>query len=425
MLKVILIGAGNRGQTYTQYMQDERFQVVAVAEPIAERREFIRQRHNIPEELCLRSWEELLEKPKFADVAIISTMDRDHFAPALAAIQKKYDLLLEKPVCPTPQECLKLRKAAKENGVKVLVCHVLRYAPFFGKVKSLIDQGYVGKIMCIEHNECVGHIHQSHSFVRGNWGNSERSSFMLLQKCCHDMDMLQWLVGSRCKKVQSFGSLSYFRKENAPEDAPDYCIEGCPKAEECHYNAVKIYLQNEENLWGREAATQKKFPSNEAVAEALRTTQYGKCVFKCDNDVVDHQVVNLEFENGVTVAFNMSAFTYGGRFIRIMGTEGELVGSSQKDTLEYFCFRTGEHTQIPIHDVVLGNTIAEGHGGGDQGIINVLYRYLTEDYNGDLLSEIDISVENHMIAFAAEKSRLEGTVVDLEQYIQELEAGIC
>lgn len=425
MQKVILIGAGNRGQTYTQYMQDDRFQVVAVAEPVKERREFIRQRHDLPEDMCFSSWESLLKMPKFADLVIISTMDRDHFAPAIAAIQKKYNLLLEKPVCPTPEECLALRKAAQENGVKVLVCHVLRYTHFFGKLKALIDADYVGKIMCIEHNECVGNTHQSHSFVRGNWGNADRSSSMLLQKCCHDMDILQWLIGSKCTKVQSFGSLQYFREENAPEGAPDYCIDGCPHADDCCYNAVKLYVEAEKNLWFREAATQKKKPSNEDVAHALRTTQYGKCVFKCDNNVVDHQVVNLEFESGALATFNMCAFNEGGRFIRVMGTKGELVGGTQRDTIDYFCFRTREHIKIPIMAKgTLGNTIAEGHGGGDAGIVDVLYRYLTEDYSGSLLSEIGISVDNHMIVFAAEKSRLDGCVVDIQQYIQQLESSL-
>lgn len=420
MLKVILIGAGNRGQTYTSYMQDERFQVVAVAEPIKERRDFIQKRHNIPDEMCFESWEPLLDMPKCADVAIISTMDRQHFAPAMKAISKKYNLLLEKPVAPTAEECVAIEKAAKENGVKILVCHVLRYTPFFGKLKSLIDQGLVGKVMCIEHDECVWNVHQSHSFVRGNWGNSDKSTPMILQKCCHDMDILQWLIGKKCTKVQSFGSLSYFTRDNAPEGSPEYCIEGCPKADECYYNAVKLYLEDEKNLWFREAATQKKVPTNEEVAETLRTTQYGKCVFKCDNNVVDHQVVNLEFEGGATVSFNMCAFNAGGRHIRIMGTDGEIVGNMDEDTVDYYSFLTKKHEKIAVNDVAIGSSILAGHGGGDSGIVDILYRYLTEGYEGDLLSEIDISVQNHMIAFAAEKSRVEGRIIDIDEYEKEL-----
>lgn len=198
-LKVILIGAGGRGIGYTGNMMNEKFEVVAVAEPIEARRNFIKERHNIPDEMCFESWEPLLDMPKFADIAIISTMDKLHYDPTMKAIKQKYHLLLEKPVAPTPKECIEIMKAAKENNVKVLVCHVLRYSPFFKKLKELVDSKLIGQIISIEHDECVWNVHQSHSFVRGNWGNSDKSTSMILQKACHDMDVLQWLVG---KKMQ-------------------------------------------------------------------------------------------------------------------------------------------------------------------------------------------------------------------------------
>ena len=270
--------------------------------------------------------------------------------------------------------------------------------------------------MSVHHSECVGNRHQSHSFVRGNWGNEEESSFMLLQKSCHDMDIIQWLVGEKCVRAQSFGSLTYFVPENAPEGAPEYCIEGCPKAEEFYYNAVKLYLEDEKNLWFREAAAKVKEPTNEQIKEVLKSTQYGKCVFKCNNDVVDHQVVNLEFEGGTVASFNMCAFNEGGRFIRIMGTDGELSGDMKSKTIDYYNFRTGEHELIDTEKIENSGKVMEGHGGGDLGIVNVLYQYLTEGYEGDLLSEIEISAQNHMIAFAAERSRLENRVVDLAEF---------
>lgn len=423
-LKVILIGAGNRGQRYTDEMISgkfrDRYEVVGVAEPLKDRREYVQKLHNIPDDMCFESWEQLTSLPKCADLAVIATMDRMHVEPAMELMSKKYDLLLEKPAAPTPEECVKLAKYAKEMGVKVLVCHVLRYTPFFGKLKELIDGGAVGRIMSIHHSENVGNKHQSHSFVRGNWGNSEKSSCMILQKCCHDMDILQWLIGKKCKNVQSFGSRTYFTTENAPEGAPEYCIEGCPKADECYYNAVKLYLEDEENLWFREAATEFKKPTNEQVENALRTTQYGKCVFKCNNDVVDHQVVNLEFEDGAVVSFNMCAFNEGGRFIRIMGTDGELYGSMDDAEIDYFNFKTGKHKKIKASENMAGSSITEGHGGGDTGIVNILYKYITEGYEGDLLSEIEISAHNHMIAFAAEKSRLENRVISIEEFEKEM-----
>lgn len=416
-LKVILIGAGGRGTNYTDTMakMPEKFQVVAVAEPIKERRENIRKKHNIPENMCFNTWEPLLEMDKIADIALICTMDRMHFAPAMKAIEKGYDMLLEKPATATPEECFTLAAAAKKKGVKILVCHVLRYTLFFGKLKELIDSGTIGRVISIHADECVGNTHQSHSFVRGNWGNSEESSFMLLQKCCHDMDILQWLIGKKCKKVHSFGSLTYFTEENAPEGATAYCMDGCPHMDDCYYSTENVYFKFKG--WFRNRATDSLYNvTDEELREDLRTSRFGRCVFRCDNDVVDHQVVNLEFEDGATVSFNMCAFNEGGRNIRIMGTKGELVGDMEKTTISLFDFATREKTDINPSESALGSGIDTGHGGGDTGIIHVLYQYVTEGYEGDLLSEIGISAENHMIAFAAEHSRLTGTVVDIDEY---------
>jgi len=422
-LKVILIGAGLRGVAYTDAMLNGNgnFEVVAVAEPIEERRENIKNKHNIPDEMCFESWEPMLEKEKFADVALVCTMDRDHFAPAMAAIEKGYDLLLEKPIAPTPEECACIRKAAQEKGVKILVCHVLRYTPFFGKLKEIIDSGMLGRVMSIEHDECVGNTHQSHSFVRGNWGNSERSSSMLLQKSCHDMDILQWLIGKKCTRVQSFGSTTYFTKENAPEGSPEYCIEGCPQADTCYYNAVKLYLEDKNNYWFRSAAAKRYQPTDEEVEEAIRTTQYGKCVFKCDNDVVDHQVVNMEFEDGTLANFNMCAFNEGGRHIRIMGTKGEVIGSAENKMLDFFSFTERKHIEIDTEATTLGSTLVSGHGGGDSGIVNSLYSYLIGECGAEGLSEIGISADNHMIAFAAEESRASGNVVDVNEFAKKFD----
>ncbi|MBR2465944.1 MAG: Gfo/Idh/MocA family oxidoreductase [Clostridia bacterium] len=413
--KVILIGAGSRGNAYARIGgQIELFDTVAIAEPIKARREFVVKRHGIKEENIYESWEPLIARGKIADAAIIATMDRDHFAPTMAAIEAGYDILLEKPVSPLPEECRAIEEAAKKKGVKVLICHVLRYTPFFRALKNVIKEGYVGDVVNIQHTEGVGNVHQSHSFVRGNWGNSERSSFMLLQKSCHDMDILQWLIGKECKKVQSFGSLTYFKKENAPEGAPEYCIDGCPVADSCPYNAVKLYLKSDSD-WFRCASTQKFDPTDEDVERAIRTTNYGKCVFKCDNDVVDHQVVNLEFEDGIICSFTMSAFNKGGREIRIMGTKGEIIANAGKPTFTYKSFASDEAQEISIEDQICNDTITGGHGGGDTGIMYAFYDMLSGKVDPEL-SNIEISVKNHMIAFAAEKSRLEGRVVSLDEF---------
>lgn len=417
-LTAILIGAGNRGITYTDIMKElpDKFQIIAVAEPIEDRRNYIQKKHNIHDDMCFDDYKPLLNMGKIADVAIIATMDRDHFEPTIMAIEAGFDILLEKPIAPTPEECYEITRRAKDKGVRIVICHVLRYTPLFTTIKDIIDDKMLGRIMSVNHTECVGNVHQSHSFVRGNWGNSEKSSTMLLQKTCHDMDILQWLLDKKCKKVQSFGKLSYFTKENAPKGSPDYCIEGCPVGDTCPYNAVKLYLDDKENYWFRSTATKHTAPTDELVEQTLRTTQYGKCVYKCDNDVVDHQVVNLLFEDDITVTFTMNAFNKGGRFLHIMGTKGELFAESEDAVLRFYDFETKNTTEIPIGGK---DGINGGHGGGDLGIINSLYEYINGTYTGKSIPDISESCDNHTIVFAAEKAREDGIIVDFDEFIKQ------
>ena len=418
-LKVILIGAGNRGGTYTDVMaaMPEQFEVVAVAEPRDSRRERIQEIHKLPDDMCFTDYKPLLALGKIADIALIATMDRDHFEPAMMAIDLGYDLLLEKPITPTPEECIALTENAEKHGVKVVICTVLRYTPLFIKLKEIIDSGRIGKVMSINHEECVEFVHQSHSFVRGNWGNSERSSVMLLQKSCHDIDILQWLLGKKCKKVQSFGALTYFTEENAPEGAPERCIEGCPVGDTCIYNSVKLYLENDSN-WFRSAATKLVKSTDEDVKKSLLESNYGKCVFHCDNDVVDHQTVNMLFEDDITVTFTMNAFNTGGRYINIYGTKGEIRAALKGDTpIRVYDIVSKETEEIPSSgtDGIIG-----GHGGGDSGIIVTLYKYMTGDYTGNSVPTIQESCYNHLVTFAADHARKAGTVVDVEEYINGL-----
>ena len=422
-LKVIVIGAGSRGCIYTNIMAayPDKFKVVGVAEPIDDRRNYIKEKHGVPEENCHLTWETILDVPKFADIAIISTMDQLHTAPAIKALELGYDLLLEKPVAPTPEECGMIYSKAKEKNAKVMVCHVLRYTPFYKRLKEIINEGTLGEIVSVAHTEAVGHRHQSHSFVRGNWGNSGRSSFMLLQKCCHDLDILQWLVDKKCEKIQSFGSLKHFCRENAPAGSPERCIDGCPAGDTCYYNAMKLYYEDKNNGWFRGTACgTAENPSDELVLEALRNTQYGKCVYKCDNDVVDHQIVNMQLEDGVTVSMTMCAFTKGGRTTHIMGTKGELWADNEaandEDKFKFFSFEKCAIESLPANGSQSGNSIAAGHGGGDNGIIEALYKYETGELTAEQVSEIGISCSNHMLVFAAEDARLSGTIIDLDEY---------
>jgi len=352
---------------------------------------------------------------------MICTQDKMHYDPAMKAIEKKYDLLLEKPVAPTPEECFRISEAAQQNGVKVLVCHVLRYTPFYKSLKKLITDGKLGEVINITHTEDVGNVHMSHSFVRGNWRKTEESAPMILAKCCHDTDLLQWLLNEPCTKVQSFGSRTFFRSENAPEGAPKRCLDGCPHKDTCYYYAPELYRIDTAEVKHFRAIAANKFDPNDAeVDEVLKTSPYGRCVYYCDNDVVDHQVVNMQFGSDKHVTLTMSAFNKGGRVSTFMGTKGELRADMENQSLEFYDFATRETTQVYTPDAEFDQSIAGGHGGGDSGIMQDLYEYIANNNPSDSISDISVSCRSHLICFAAEQSRLEGTVIDMDEYIKSL-----
>ena len=422
-LTAIIIGVGSRGCTYANAMKKfpEKFQVVGLADPLKIHRNTVKQWHNIPEEQCYDSWEDILAQPKMADFAVIATQDNMHYEVALKAIEKGYHLLLEKPVAQTAQECADIANAAAAKGVKVLVCHVLRYTAFYGRVKQLVMDGTIGDVMSVIQVEAVGNIHQSHSYVRGNWHDTTNSTPMLLAKCSHDLDIIQWLVDKPCKKVQSFGSQTHFAPENAPAGAPKRCIDGgCPIEATCPYNAKRVYVDDKSpDNWYREVAARKFSidggPTDEEVIQALKTTNYGLCVYQAGNDTVDHQVVNMEFEGGATASLTMNAFNKGGRYIRIFGTKGELYANMRDTEITIFTFEDRQTRQVTVK--ATEESIVGGHGGGDTGIINELYEYLTGSYTGYKAADISTSVKNHLIGFAAEISRKNNTVEDVDTFI--------
>jgi len=420
-IRAILIGAGNRGGTYARKMRQhpEKFQIVGVADPRSADRAFIRDMYSIPEENCCESWEQLLSRPKMADLAMICTLDDMHVAPALKAIELGYDLLLEKPVAMTPQDCAAVAEAARKKGVKVLVCHVLRYTDFYGTVKKLLMEGTIGEVVSADLVEGIGHTHFAHSFVRGNWHSLASSAPMVLAKSCHDLDIIQWLLDKPCKRVSSFGSLTHFRKENAPEGAPVRCVDGqCPVRESCPYDCIHFY-QNTSAHWIRVVASgiaaDRDHPTWEETLAGLRSKNYGQCVYHSDNDVCDHQVVSMEFEGGATATLTVNAFNRGGRYIRIYGTRGELYAHMNADEIQLFTFDDRKSWTYPVHTG--DENITGGHGGGDDGIVRELYDYLSDSYHGFRAADIQVSVRNHMIGFAAEEARITGTVVDLEDYM--------
>ena len=406
-ITVAIAGCGSRGQdTYAACQErfSDKMKIVAAADIRPEKLMQMKERVGLSDDQLYASAEEMLKAGHLADVMIIATPDRMHYQEAMDALKLDYHLLLEKPISPSAKECMDIEKLATERGREVVVCHVLRYTVFYQKLKELIDSGVAGEVMSIQAIERVAYWHQAHSFVRGNWRNAGLSTPMILQKCCHDMDILLWLAGRRCLRVSSFGSLSHFTMDHAPEGSAERCVN-CP-VENCAYNAVDFYIGKvrEGSLdWPVNVLTTD--PTEENVMNALKTGPYGRCVYRCDNDVVDHQVVNLELEGGATINFTMCAFTKAcARQIRIMGTGAEIIGDMEKNTIEVLPF-TGESQLI---DVTTLTSDFSGHGGGDARMLEDLLDLISGEGKGTALTSISRSVESHLAALAAEESRLNG-----------------
>ena len=422
-LRLILIGGGDRGSCYLKYldMEPEKFELAGLAEPVKEKREFLRDKYNVPHNMCFESYKELLSLPKCADIAMICTQDQMHFEPAMEAISKKYDILLEKPMSTTAKECFEISRAAEKNGVKALVCYVLRYTPFYRALKKFIDDGNLGEIANINHTEGVGNVHMSHSFVRGNWRKLSESTPMILAKCCHDTDLLLWLINEPCTLVQSVGNLSHFCAENAPKGAPKRCLDGCPHKDTCFYYAPSLYKIDTAEVGHFRAIVAEKFnPTDEEVDEKLKTSPYGRCVYYCDNDVVDRQIVTMQFGKNKCVTLTMSPFNKGGRVTTIMGTKGELVAHMEEQTMDFYDFATRKTTQIYNPEMAF-DKILGGHGGGDAGIMADLYEYVANDNPSTSISDISTYCLSHLIAFAAEDARLSGETIKMSEYIKKLE----
>lgn len=402
----ILIGAGQRGaQAYAGYALrfPAEIKFVAVAEPRNDRREEFCALHGIVPENSYENFEELLGHEKLADCAVICTQDRMHCVPTELALAKGYHVLLEKPMSPDRDEIVRIGEAAKKSGRSLSVCHILRYSPFFSRVKELLNSGAIGEVISIQHIESVGFWHAAHSFVRGNWRDSRETSPMILAKCCHDIDILLWLTGSRCSAVSSFGSLRHFRAENAPEGAPARCTDGCAHRDECPYYAPRFYLEHPRAKVDNFVNVLTMDDSPEGIMAALAVSGYGRCVYRCDNDVVDNQVVNMQCANGVTIGMTMSAFTEKcEREINIMGSHGQLRGNMDDGIIELSNFATSAHTVINLH------TTQAGHNGSDTVLMRDFVRLVASDGAGVNKTAVDASVESHLVALAAEQSRVNG-----------------
>ena len=413
LITVAVLGAGGRGAGFGQIIKDapHRAKVVAVAEPRDAYRDEFARLHGLPKDAVFKMWHEFVRQAKMCDAVVIATMDQEHVAPAVACLEKGYHLLLEKPMATTLDDCRAIEAAQRKSGKLVAVCHSLRYHKAFRKVREIIDSGRIGRVMSIDQLEQVAYWHQAHSFVRGNWGNEGRSSFMLMAKSCHDIDFIAYLVGKPCLRVSSFGALTYFKRENAPKGSAERCTNGCEVEPTCAYSALKQYVQRspaELNVWPANVVAPVHTP--EAHLEAIKTGPYGRCVWHCDNDVVDHQVVAMEFEGGVTATFTMTGFTMdGGRKIRVHGTEGEILFEENCVTMKTFATNNVEAIQI-------GEEVG-GHGGGDTRVVQ---NWLEAIRCGDaslILTNAEESLRTHTIVFAAEKSRREKRMVAVAELI--------
>ena len=408
-ITVAIAGLGSRGlQTYAKCLEKfaDRAEIVAVADIRPDRVAVAAEKYNIPADKCFDSVESMLQQPKLADLLLICTPDDVHYQPAMDGLKRGYHLLLEKPAARSVKECRDIAQLAEEKGLNVVVCHVLRYTVFYQKIKELIDAGRVGDIMNVEAIERVGYWHQAHSFVRGNWHVAADTTPMILAKCCHDMDMILWLTGKKCEKVTSFGHLSHYNAANKPEGAPERCSDACPVAATCPYNAQTYYMDKFRkygNSWPVNVVAPE--PTEEKIIEALKVKDYGRCVYQMNNDVVDHQVMNLLLEDDVTVAFTMTAFSdKGGRCMRVMGTKAEIFADMEKDIIQLMPFG-GEMEEFDIRKIA---TDLSGHGGGDIKMVEDYLDVLEGKPMPSAMTTIARSVESHYVALAAEESRLNG-----------------
>ena len=411
---IAVVGAGIRGRQYARLAEASGLgRVVAVAEPDPDRRSSFAEAYGLAPSSVFSGWEELGSARRLADVAVVATQDRLHADPAVTLAGLGYHLLLEKPMAPTEDEARRITAAIEGAGVIGAVCHVLRYTRYSRTLKELVDSGRLGQLASVQHLEPVGWWHQAHSFVRGNWRRAAESGPMLLTKSCHDLDWLAYLVGATPRSVASFGSLAHFHRGSRPAGAADRCLD-CSVEPTCPYSAVRLYLSclddDDRAVWPLSAVTEDRSP--ESVLRALRDGPYGRCVYDCDNDVVDHQVVAMQYATGLTATFTMTGFTpMQRRQTRLFGSHGCIDGDGR--LLRVTDFRTGHTETIDTGSLDGDGDAAAGHDGGDAGLVEAFLAAVIEGEPGRLSSDMATSLASHRVAWAAERARVTGSVVTL------------
>ncbi|MDH6464172.1 putative dehydrogenase [Micromonospora sp. A200] len=407
-VSLAIVGAGNRGSTYAGYAlrHPDRARVVAVADPRAAHRSALAEAHRVPESGRYRSWQDVVARPRLADAVVLATPDREHAEPAARLAELGYHVLLEKPIAPTEAECAAVTDAAERSGVLLAVCHVLRYTRYTDAVRGCIEAGSLGRVIGVEHLEPVGWWHFAHSYVRGNWRRAADSSSSLLAKCCHDLDWLRYIVDDTPVRVSSVGGLRHFRPDQRPEGAADRCLD-CRVEPDCPYSARRLYHEclaaPERHIWPLSVVTLDL--TADGVDRALREGPYGRCVYRGDNDVADHQSVTVTFAGGATATLTMSAFTPAGhRRTRVMGTHGYLEGDGERVTVTDFV--SGRTVATDTRDG--GADAAAGHGGGDMRLMAAFVDAVATGDRARMRSGPRESLDGHRMAFAAERSRLTG-----------------
>lgn len=413
MITVAVLGIGVRGKLYCDLLMQyaKQVKIVAVCDQREKTLNLAKLFYGIEEKNCFNSDNEFFATGKLADAVIICTQDAQHFSHAMKALELGYDILIEKPISNKLEECIQLEKAALEAKKIVAVCHELRYTSFAMKIKEILDSGEIGSVVTINQTEKVGYYHYAHSYVRGNWRKSEKSSPIILAKCCHDLDIIAYFAGSRCMQVSSFGSLSFFKNENQPTKAKDYCFE-CRVRKKCPYNAVDFYQKNRN--WAERAGFSPPRFTKKAVTEwsSDKNNPYARCVFCCDNDVADHQVVNMLFEGGIYANLTMTAFSASeSRSIFIGCTNGEISGDFEKNIITVMPFGT-DGIEYDMNTVIKKS---DTHCGGDRGLIVDFLIRLSQNNCFKDLTDISQSVHSHKIAFMAEKSsQNNGEIIEIK-----------
>ena len=409
-----VVGLGGRASVYLSALQElypDQYAITAVAEPDPEKQAEAKKRYGLQDYQIFDTDLALLEQPRLSDAAIIATQDKLHLRELKGLLAKGYDLILEKPVATTLEE---LREAAELSRAypdpMIAVCHVLRHTVFFNEIQKIVSSGRLGPVVSIQHNENIGYYHFANSYVRGPWNNKQTSGPLSLTKSCHDMDILLYLLGeeAHCDSLASFGRLSVFRKENFdPNTMAAMCVD-CPQADTCAYSAPRLYSG------GKIKSVVFDLSSTEKIRQNLGSSPYGRCVYHCDNNVADHQATALQFDNGVTATFNLSAFSAKvNRSLKIMCQFGEIRAIEKPYLIETTDFRTDE-------TVVRELAVPErGHGGGDKAFIrDFMESYL---HGRAFHSTLSQAIEAHAMALLAEESREEnGTKKSVADWMRRL-----